>query len=58
MSEFYSEKVQSEGSGGKGCDLTHPIAREEGEERHVLTFVSTLYRYIDNLITDSFIRTS
>jgi hypothetical protein len=35
-----------------------PHYTQECEERHVLTFVSTLRRYIDNLITDSFTRTS
>ena len=29
-----------------------------GSERHLLTFVSTICRYIGNLTTDSFIRTS
>ena len=56
LQEFYSEKVQSKSSGGKEQASSH--CKQEGDERHVLTFVSTICRYIDNLITDSFIRTS
>jgi hypothetical protein len=43
---------------GSGSTPHCEASTQECEERHVLTFVSTLRRYIDTLITDSFIRTS
>ena len=50
--------MRAKANAGSGNTPHCEANMRECEERHVLTFVSTIRRYIDNLITNSFIRTS